>query len=144
MGKCDFCDYDDFKPQIIYEDELVCILYPRKPVFSHHFMVVPKQHIATFDQLDKKDLLQVHGAITLLHAKFKSGYQESYKGYNIFSNNGSAHVGQKVPHFHMHVFIRLAEEKVSPYAILNNPELGATLNPKKHAANIERFRALFH
>lgn len=142
MGKCDFCNYDDFKPQIIYEDELVCILYPRKPVFSYHFMVVPKQHIATFNQLDKKNLFKVHNAITLLHTKFKSGYQESYEGYNIFSNNGSAHVGQKVPHFHMHVFIRLKDEAASPYKIMNNPDLKVVLSAKDHYENVKKFHKL--
>lgn len=144
MNKCDFCNYDDFKPQIIYEDELACVLYPRKPVFSHHFMAIPKNHSSRFDQLDEKNLLQIHSAITLLHTKFKAAYQESYKGYNIFSNNGSVHVGQKVPHFHMHVFIRLSDETVSPYAVLNNPEIGVTLTSEEYAANIKRFQALLH
>jgi diadenosine tetraphosphate (Ap4A) HIT family hydrolase len=45
-------------------------------------------------------------------------YRNTYDGYNLFSNNGSARIGQQAGRFHQHVFLRFTDEDESPYTVM--------------------------
>ena len=79
----------------LYEDELVYAFRDIDPQAPTHFLVVPKEHITSADDLDEnhKDLI---GHIFLVAKKLCA------EGYRIV-NNCKEDGGQTVDHLHFHV-----------------------------------------
>lgn len=84
----------------IYEDELVYAFKDIDPQAPTHFLIVPKEHIASADDLDErhKDLI---GHVFLV-AKKLCAEAGLTKGYRIV-NNCKEDGGQSVDHLHFHV-----------------------------------------
>ena len=134
---CDFCNYEDFKSQIIFEDDMYRVIYPRRPVFDYHLMIVPVKHRRTFDELDTELAASVPQLVRTMVESFK---EDDFLGYNIFSNNGDESIGQTVPHFHLHMFIRYRDEEVSPYTLMNQSER-KQLSKEQWSENFEIFKS---
>ena len=103
MSNCIFCKIisKEIPSTIFYEDE-ACIAFddinPQAPV---HVLIVPKEHIATFNDLgeDKKDLIGRLGMVVTRIAEIKNIKDP---GYRIVINCNTAG-GQLVYHLHIHL-----------------------------------------
>jgi histidine triad (HIT) family protein len=100
---CLFCNIVEKKipATIIYEDEDVIAFEDITPRAPSHLLIIPKQHIASLNDLDEK---HIHLAGKLLHTANKLakilGYSE--QGYRVVMNCGKD-AGQTVFHMHLHL-----------------------------------------
>lgn len=103
MADCIFCKMaaGEIKPAIVYETDRILAfrdINPRAPV---HVLVIPKQHVATLNDLDAGDthlageLLQAAKTVAEMEGLAESGYRMVI--------NCNAHGGQEVFHLHLHV-----------------------------------------
>lgn len=101
MTDCLFCKMvaGAIKPDVVYEDEEVLAfrdINPRAPI---HILVIPKQHVATLNDLNDQ---QLAGKLLLTAAKLAEREGLSEAGYRTVINcNDNA--GQEVFHLHLHL-----------------------------------------
>lgn len=103
MPDCIFCKIisREIPSEILYEDDKALAFKEIKPVAPHHFLVVPKEHIPTINDIGASDL-ETAGHLLEVASKVceKLGVAES--GYRIVANVNSD-AGQEVFHVHLHV-----------------------------------------
>lgn len=99
---CLFCRIlrRELPAKVLYEDERLFAFEDVRPQAPVHFLVVPKEHFASLDEIpgDRQALL---GAL-LLRARTLAGEKGAGGGYRIVLNTG-AEAGQSVFHLHFHV-----------------------------------------
>ena len=84
---------------LVYQDETVFAFKDINPKAPTHILIVPKKHIASFNDLTKEDLpLMGH----LLEAAKTIASQQGLKAYKLVINTG-AEAGQVVMHLHIHL-----------------------------------------
>ena len=103
MTDCLFCKMatGEIKPTVVYENERVLAFRDIRPRAPVHVLVIPKQHIATLDDLPTDDPAL---AAELFQAVQRVAELEglSAKGYRTVINcRGDG--GQEVYHLHLHV-----------------------------------------
>ncbi|MBQ1678127.1 MAG: histidine triad nucleotide-binding protein [Oscillospiraceae bacterium] len=102
MNDCIFCKIinGDIPSKKVYEDELCFAFYDIAPLAPTHFLVVPKQHIASAAEITEENASLV-GHIYTVIAKLAAelGFAE---GFRVVTNCG-ADAGQTVHHLHFHV-----------------------------------------
>lgn len=102
MSDCLFCKIvaGEIPSKKVYEDELCYAFYDIDPQAPTHFLVVPKEHIASAAEVSA-DNEQVVGHIFTVIAKLAQelGFAS---GFRVVSNVGESG-GQSVPHLHFHV-----------------------------------------
>ena len=102
LTDCLFCKIIDkeIPSDIIYEDDQVLAFNDINPLAPVHFLVIPKEHIKSADEIDEthKSLM---GHIIYVAAKLAEE-NELDAGYRIVNNCGSQG-GQTVDHIHFHV-----------------------------------------
>jgi len=84
----------------IYEDDKVLAFYDIDPKAPVHFLVIPKEHIASADCITAENstlIAHVFEVIAKIAAELKLE-----KGYRIVNNCGE-HGGQTVGHLHFHI-----------------------------------------
>ncbi len=108
--ECIFCKIIEKKipAAVIYEDPYVISFLDINPRFKGHALVIPKVHVSTLDELGDEAL--AHLFVVVKHVAKNLKETLGADGYNIISNNGSV-AGQVVPHLHIHVVPRYADEK---------------------------------
>jgi histidine triad (HIT) family protein len=99
---CVFCKIaaGELPSKTIYEDELVKAFYDLKPCAPVHFLVVPKKHIASLNDINAENsavIAHIYEVIAKLAAQLKLD-----NGYRVISNCGKD-AGQTVFHIHFHV-----------------------------------------
>ena len=103
MTDCLFCKMvaGEIQPDTVYEDEQVLAFRDINPQAPTHVLIVPRQHIATLNDLDR-DSAGLVGSMTLAAAAIarQEGFAED--GYRTVMNC-NAHGGQTVFHIHMHL-----------------------------------------
>ena len=102
MSDCIFCRIvrGEIPSKKIYEDEVIFAFHDINPIAPVHFMIVPKQHIASLNEADMS-----HQAV-LGHILAKAGElarsQGLTDGFRTIINTGR--VGnQEVYHLHVHI-----------------------------------------
>lgn len=102
MEDCLFCKIirGEIPSEKVYEDDKVYAFNDISPEAPVHFLIVPKKHIASTDELteEDKDLI---GHIFLV-AKDLAAEKNLTGGYRIV-NNCKEDGGQSVGHLHFHV-----------------------------------------
>lgn len=103
MSDCLFCKMvaGDIQPDTVYEDERVLAFRDINPQAPTHILVIPKQHIATTNDLTGDD----SGLIGELYLAAKTiAEQEGIadRGYRTVINC-NAEAGQSVYHIHLHL-----------------------------------------
>jgi histidine triad (HIT) family protein len=103
MTDCLFCKMvnGEIKPDVVYENDTVLAFRDINPQAPIHVLVVPKQHIATTNDLDAANadvIAQMHLAAKQIAAD--AGISDS--GYRTVMNC-NAGAGQSVYHLHLHV-----------------------------------------
>ena len=102
MSDCLFCKIinGEIPSKKLYEDEKILALYDISPIAPVHFLVIPKQHIASVDAIDADNSAIVAYIFQKLGELAKLAGIEN--GYRVISNCG-ADAGQTVQHLHFHV-----------------------------------------
>ena len=102
MSDCIFCKIagKEIPSRPVYEDDLCYAFYDLEPQAPTHFLVIPKQHIASVDAIDADNSAIVAYIFQKLGELAKLAGIEN--GYRVISNCG-ADAGQTVQHLHFHV-----------------------------------------
>lgn len=102
MSDCLFCKIinGEIPSKKLYEDEKILAFYDISPIAPVHFLVIPKQHIASVDAIDADNSAIVAYIFQKLGEIAKLAGIEN--GYRVISNCG-ADAGQTVQHLHFHV-----------------------------------------
>lgn len=100
---CLFCKManGDIKPDTLYEDEHVLAFKDINPQAPVHFLVIPKQHITTLNDLEDNHA-ELIGRLFLAAKKIASEQGVAEDGYRSVINC-NAGAGQSVWHIHLHV-----------------------------------------
>lgn len=99
---CLFCKIiaKNIPSQCIYEDDLVFAFRDIDPQAPKHFLVIPKKHIASVDDLEDEDDPIIARVFKTIKSLAKEEGLE--KGYRVVTNIGEDG-GQSVGHLHFHV-----------------------------------------
>jgi len=94
---CDFVLSDKLAVEKVRETERVLAYYHTKPNWTEHIVIIPKQHVARFIDLEDISVIQEIFEIAQDIIKEK-GFAES--NYKIITNGGSFQDSQHL-HFHL-------------------------------------------
>lgn len=103
MSDCLFCKMvnGDIQPDVVFEDDSVLAFRDVNPQAPTYVLVVPKQHIATTNDLDDGNAQVVASMYLAAQVVARdAGIAES--GYRMVMNC-NAGAGQSVYHIHLHV-----------------------------------------
>ena len=103
MSNCLFCRIisGEIPGAVIYEDDRLLALRDINPQAPTHFLVIPRRHISTLNDLTADDDALV-GEMTRRAATLAAELGHAAGGYRtVFNCNADA--GQTVFHIHMHV-----------------------------------------
>lgn len=102
MSDCLFCKIiaGEIPSRKVYEDDKVLAFYDIDPKAPVHFLVIPKEHIASAAEITAENAPLV-GYIFQVIARLSK--EQNFKdGFRVVSNIGPSG-GQTVPHLHFHV-----------------------------------------
>ena len=102
MQDCIFCKIvrGEIPSRKVYEDDLVFAFHDIHPVAPVHFMIIPKEHVASMADLDDKHAAAM-GRIMVV-AQRLAAQEGSPDGFRIIINTGR--IGrQDVMHVHVHI-----------------------------------------
>tara|TARA_B100000676_G_scaffold1128_1_gene1034 strand:- start:204 stop:548 length:345 start_codon:yes stop_codon:yes gene_type:complete len=103
MVDCLFCKIidGDIPGDIVYETDSVLAFNDINPTAPVHVLIIPKEHIATLNDLEEKDA-QTIGELILAAKKIANDKGISESGYRtVFNCNKDAQ--QTVFHIHLHL-----------------------------------------
>lgn len=102
MSDCLFCKIAnaEIPTDVVYEDDLVLIFKDIYPKADVHLLMIPRQHVASLNELDKThDALVAHMLRMLPRVAKQQGLEN---GFRTIINTGPGG-GQEVYHLHMHL-----------------------------------------
>jgi len=101
MNNCLFCKMvaGDIQPDVVFEDDKVLAFKDINAQAPVHILIIPKQHVATLNDLDD---IQLGGHMLLTAANIANQEGLSENGYRTVLNCNK-HGGQEVFHLHMHL-----------------------------------------
>ncbi len=103
MADCIFCKMvsGEIQPDVVYEDEDVLAFRDANPTAPTHVLVIPKQHIATTNDLDEESA-GIVGKLYLAAKQVAGNDGIAERGYRMVMNC-NPEAGQSVYHIHLHV-----------------------------------------
>lgn len=103
MDNCIFCKIikGEIPSKKVYEDENVYAFYDINPEAPIHFLVVPKSHIESANEIDESNS-KIISHIFIAINKIVRELKIDSTGYRIVNNCGDDG-GQTVQHIHFHV-----------------------------------------
>ncbi|MDL2274103.1 histidine triad nucleotide-binding protein [Oscillospiraceae bacterium OttesenSCG-928-G22] len=103
MADCIFCSIisGEIPSTKVYEDEKILAFRDINPVAPTHILFIPKEHIASVDEITAENAPIVAHIFTVL-AETARSLGLSKDGYRVVSNIGES-AGQTVPHLHFHL-----------------------------------------
>ncbi len=101
MNDCIFCKIaaKQIPSKSVYEDDLVYAFYDLEPQAPIHFLVIPKQHVASALQVTEAENNLVGHCYAVIAQVAK---QLGFDNYRVVTNCGEQ-AGQTVFHLHFHV-----------------------------------------
>ena len=101
--ECIFCKIINHQQEadIIYEDEQFIVFKDINPKALIHFLIVPKKHIETINDLKEEDR-ELISEMIFLAKKLAIEQKTVEKGYRLIFNVGRGG-GQMVDHIHLHL-----------------------------------------
>lgn len=101
MSDCLFCKMvaGVIKPDVVFEDENILAFRDISPQAPVHILIIPKQHVATMNDLDSQELA---GQLMLAAAVIAKQQGLADEGYRI-NINCNINGGQAVYHLHLHL-----------------------------------------
>lgn len=103
MKDCIFCKIanKEIPSNIVYEDDKIIAFKDAQPQAPIHILVIPKEHIKSFNELNESNVRLVNDIILTIRKLAKDlGIEED--GYRIVNNCGE-NGGQTVSHIHFHL-----------------------------------------
>lgn len=99
---CLFCKIasGEIPSKTLYEDDLIKAFFDIKPMAPVHFLIIPKQHISSANDINAQNSALVAHIFEVIPALAKEQHLEG--GYRVISNIGED-AGQSVKHLHFHV-----------------------------------------
>lgn len=94
----------------IYEDDKSLAFLDIMPASPGHTLVIPKEHHANFDEVPQEVLCQTISCAQKIGHAIKEGL--GLEGYNVDIHNGAV-AGQSIPHLHIHIIPRHADDGLS-------------------------------
>ena len=109
MEDCLFCKIaaGEIPSKKLYEDDQVVAFYDIAPQAKVHFLVIPKKHIESLDDVKEEDQALLGYILFKIHDIAAELGLEN--GYRVVSNNGED-AFQTVKHLHFHI---LGKRKMS-------------------------------
>ena len=103
MSDCLFCRMvtGEIKPDVVFEDDAILAFRDLNPQAPTHVLVIPKQHIATTNDLDASSA-GVVGRMYLAAKQIASDEGIAGPGYRMVMNCNPG-AGQSVYHLHLHL-----------------------------------------
>ncbi|MGB5474983.1 MAG: histidine triad nucleotide-binding protein [Gammaproteobacteria bacterium] len=103
MSDCLFCKMvaGEIKPDVVFEDDAVLAFRDVNPQAPTHVLVIPKQHIATTNDLDETTS-DVVGKLYLAAKQVAADEGIADPGYRMVMNCNPG-AGQSVYHIHLHL-----------------------------------------
>lgn len=103
MSDCIFCKMvaGEIQPDVVYEDDDVLAFRDINPVMPHHLLVIPKEHIATVNDVSPENA-ELVGKLYVAAARIATDLGFAERGYRTVVNC-NADGGQLVFHLHMHL-----------------------------------------
>ena len=100
---CIFCKIikKEIPASILYEDEKILIFNDLNPEAPKHFLVIPKEHIASVNELNACNSDVISHIFTKIN-EVSQNIKELENGYRVVTNCGE-NAGQTVKHLHFHV-----------------------------------------
>ena len=101
MADCLFCKMvaGEIKPNVVFEDGHVLAFRDINPQAPVHILIIPKQHIATLNDLDDPTIAGQLLLATALLAKQEGLADDGYRTVINCNKKG----GQEVYHLHLHL-----------------------------------------
>jgi diadenosine tetraphosphate (Ap4A) HIT family hydrolase len=96
---------------VFHQDESVLGLWDGYPVSPGHALLVPRRHIALWDEATSAEQVGLTAAIDIAQNAVREHHAPA--GFNVGMNLGAA-AGQTVPHLHIHVIPRYTGDVVDP------------------------------
>jgi histidine triad (HIT) family protein len=102
-SSCVFCKIaaGEIPSQKLYEDDELLAFEDINPVAPVHFLVIPKQHVATLDDVDEAHA-QMLGRMLVVAANLARDKGVAEEGYRQLINCREP-AGQTVFHLHLHI-----------------------------------------
>lgn len=103
MSKCIFCKMVDgeIQPDVVYEDEDILAFRDANPQSPTHVLLIPKEHIATTNDLDDHNV-DIVGRLYLAARQVAADEGIAERGYRMVMNC-NPEAGQSVYHIHLHL-----------------------------------------
>ena len=109
MSDCIFCRIveKEIPATVVFEDDDVLVFMDIGPIIKGHALVIPKKHYDPVTETPNEIVAKLHLAAKRIAQAQMNGLGAA--GVNIMQNNGTA-AGQEVPHVHVHVIPRFADD----------------------------------
>jgi histidine triad (HIT) family protein len=91
----------EIQPDVVYEDEDVLAFRDTNPQSPTHVLLIPKEHIATTNDLDESNAAIV-GRLYLAARQVAANEGIAERGYRLVMNC-NPEAGQSVYHIHLHL-----------------------------------------
>lgn len=103
MENCIFCKIaaNPAQARLLYEDERVVAFEDIHPVAPTHILVIPRQHIASINDISEADN-DLLGHMINIAKTLAGSSQVNQSGYRLVFNTGPD-AGQSVFHIHLHL-----------------------------------------
>ena len=114
MDECPFCRIvrgEEASARIICRRDTWIAFFPLNPATRGHTLVLPTEHVVHYWQLDEG--LAADLAVGALRIGKALGKVVEPEGTNLITSAGAA-AEQTVPHVHLHVMPRWADDRVGP------------------------------
>ncbi|MDR3169661.1 MAG: HIT domain-containing protein [Candidatus Peribacteria bacterium] len=109
MSNCIFCDIIQKKlpAYIIYEDDDVIAILPKKMEVYGHTLVIPKKHYENIFDIEEKELHKVISCVQHLALHYQKAIKAT--GVNILNASGKD-AQQSISHLHFHIIPRFPDD----------------------------------
>jgi len=113
-SQCLFCE---LKSERIIETKLAYAIFDKFPVTQGHSLVIPKNHISNYFELDFNAQISIIKLVNKLKEIIDKKFNPD--GYNIGINIGDS-AGQTINHVHIHVIPRYKDDIPNPIGGVRN------------------------
>jgi superfamily II DNA or RNA helicase/HKD family nuclease/diadenosine tetraphosphate (Ap4A) HIT family hydrolase len=131
---CPFCEPD--AERIAFRTPEISAIRDAFPVTEGHLLIVPRRHVARWDDLDAAERDALRTGIERGRALLKGQFDPD--AFNVGYNDGAA-AGQTIPHFHVHIIPRRSGDVGDPRGGVRHviPAKGNYLAPSKPTLNLD-------
>lgn len=110
MKECRFCRIisGELPSSRVLEDDLVCAFLALHAINPGHTLVVPRRHVYAFTDFSSQEVVRLSLVANRIASALKAS-MPNCEGVSLSLADGEA-AGQEVPHAHLHVIPRQAED----------------------------------